>query len=564
MKKLLNIKKNLQTPYREGFVVGLLCFLLFSFQLGNRPFATPDEARYVEIPREMVVSGDFITPRLNGVKYFEKPPLFYWLQAASFKTFGLNEAGMRLWVVFFATLGCVATYAFGRSVFNRSTGLMAAGVLATTALYFSLSRLIILDMAVSVLVTLSLYCFYRGLYAPFIQERQRWFLGLSFFCGLGVLAKGVMALVVPGPLILLWLSYTRQWHFVKPLFFWRCSFLFLLVTVPWHLWVSLKNPEFLHKYFVVEHWLRYTTTIHARYKPAWFFIPIVFIGLMPWTFFLVSTFKTVWHKRTEPLYSFLGIWIGWVLLFFSFSHSKLIPYILPIFPPLALLIANALYQLPHKYNPCRFLYGHSFFMLVIGVFSLALPVIMPDLLQGKHKLLLFIEGMALLLIVHAAVTIFLAKKHNIRGALKGLGLTAVCMTVILGGAAPYVQRPSLKNLVQIIHERGNREDPIISFLTYYQDLPLYSQKKVIVVEAKGELEFGTTVEDTTSWMINNEDFLKQWLEAAQNHKILWAIGRQNDLERFQRQHPNFEYTILCKDQGNILFIPKNADSRKEK
>ena len=201
----------------------------------------------------------------------KNPPLLYWLQAGSFKVFGLSEFGMRLWIVVFATLGCVATYAFGQSIFDRATGLIASGVLATTALYFSLARLIILDMVVSTWITLALFCFYQALYRPPSCGRRLWFYGFSAACAFGVLTKGIMALAVPGPFIVLWLSYTRQWRLLLPVYWIECCAVFLAITAPWHVLVSLKNPEFLYKYFIVEHFLRYTTTIHARYKPVWFF-----------------------------------------------------------------------------------------------------------------------------------------------------------------------------------------------------------------------------------------------------------------------------------------------------
>ena len=555
MPKFPRLKTFLQTTYGGSIVVGLLCLIVFSLQLGNRPFATPDEARYVEIPREMVITGDIITPRLNGVKYFEKPPLFYWLQAASLKAFGLQEGPMRLWVVVFAALGCVATYAFGRSVFDQATGLIAAGVLATTALYFSLARLIILDMAVSVCVTIALYCFYQGLYAPLSRQRRWWFYGFSAACGFGVLTKGIMALVVPGPLIVIWLSYTQQWHYLRPTYVFRCLALFLFITVPWHVLVSLKNPEFAYKYFIVEHWLRYTTTIHARYKPVWFFIPILLAGLLPWTTFLIGALKEFWLQRRHPLYSFLWLWIGWVLLFFSLSHSKLIPYILPVFPPLALLIAHSIRQLWQRSYPSWLFYSHSFLMIALSIAGFIIPMLLPEILESKHSLIPFMNVLSGLFLCHGIITLVLIKRHSIKPALVGIGVTAGCMTLVLGAAAPHLQRPSLKPLIEIMQQYRQDNQPIVSFLTYYQDLPLYSQHQVIVVGAKGELEFGTTVEDTSRWITTGHDFLAQWLQAQKQKKIIWAIGRQGDLEEFKHQNPSFRYYIVAKDHGNVLFTP---------
>jgi 4-amino-4-deoxy-L-arabinose transferase-like glycosyltransferase len=539
----------------DCFLVGLFCLILFSFQLGNRPFATPDEARYVEVPREMVVSGDWVTPRLNGVKYFEKPPLLYWLQACSFKIFGPNEAGMRLWLVILATIGCIGTYAFGRSVFDRATGFIAAGVLATTALYFSLSRLIILDMGVSVWVTLAMFCFYQGFQNPTSLQRRLWFYGFSALCGLGVLTKGIMALAIPGPLIILWLIYTKSWKQLFPLYFLSSLFVFLAITAPWHILVSLNNPDFAYKYFIIEHFLRFTTTMHARYQPIWFFIPVILGGLLPWTIFLKSAWLNFWQNRQDKLYSFLWFWIGWVTLFFSASNSKLIPYILPIFPPLALVVAHRIRQLFVESFSAQTLYEHSVLCGTLGAAGLILPTYFPDLLDGKLSLLPYIYVLSGLFLTHSLLTFFLAKQNCFKKALANIGVTAVIMTVILGAAAPHVQRPSLKNLVNTVLQHQKANEPIISFLTYNQDLPLYSQQRVMVVGAKGELEYGSTVEDTSSWTLSEEAFLKLWQQAQKQGKKIWAIGRLYDLERFKKQYPHFTYQEVAQDFPNVLFVP---------
>ena len=151
--------KQMGRPFVLDLVVLFLVIgLFFTFMLGGRPLSVPDEGRYVEISREMVSTGDYLTPRLNGVKYFEKPALFYWLESCSIKLFGLNEFTLRLWPALFALFGCLAVYLAGRRLYGRRSGLIAAAVLATSLLYYALSRAIILDMPVSVLLSLALCC----------------------------------------------------------------------------------------------------------------------------------------------------------------------------------------------------------------------------------------------------------------------------------------------------------------------------------------------------------------------------------------------------------------------
>lgn len=565
-----------KTSFRNLIPIGLLsCLLIFFFtlQLGNRPFATPDEARYVEIPREMIATGDYITPRLNGIKYFEKPPLFYWLQSASIKAFDLQEGPMRLWVTFFAFIGCLATYAFGKANFGRTTGIFSTFVLGSSVLYFSLSRLIILDMPVSILVTLILFSFYQGFQATAGPRRRLWFYCFSIACALGVLTKGIMALAIPGPIIVLWLTLTGGWRRTLPVYLPTSLLLFFLIAAPWHILVSLKNPEFAYKYFIVEHFMRYTTDVHLRYKPVWFFIPILIIGFLPWTAFLPTAISDAWKNRKSSLNSYLLIWAGWVFAFFSVSNSKLIPYILPLFPAMALLIGKCLSDVWNNAAPQnkKSLYTYnSFFSIALCLLGGAVTIYFPELLEEKANLLPYIHSLMWIFFISGLLTLtYIQRKDtylslenlagsifvrifNLRSAQVVIGIlcaSSIAILITLINAAPYIQRPSIKPLAEIIQSQKKSEDRVVSFMAYYQDLPVYTRQTVTVVEAKGELEFGTTVEDTTSWMIKEKQFLDLW----QQKQKIWAVGRKMELDRFQNLYPTFKYKIVAEDSGNILF-----------
>ena len=170
--------------------------------------------------------------------------------------------------------------------------------------------------------------------------------------------------------------------------------------------------------------------------------------------------------------------------------------------------------------------------MALGTVGLSVPTAIPEVLDGKVGLIPFIYALSALFVAQGGWVILCLKGQAIKIAMVSMGVTAVVMTVILGAAAPQVQRPSLKNLVNIILKQQQASEPIVSFLTYYQDLPLYSQQKVMVVGAKGELDFGTTVEDTTEWMIDEDTFLQRWQNAQREGYKIWAIGRLHDLELF--------------------------------
>ncbi len=524
---------------------------LYFFGLGNRPFATPDEGRYVEIPREMVQTGDWLTPRLNGVKYFEKPPLFYWLQAATIKVFNFNnldtgEFFMRLWVAIFALLGCAATYHFARSFYGHEVGLFSGFILGTSVLYFSLGRLIILDMPVSVLSTLALFSFFQGFFAQNHLHRRLWFYGFAAFSALGVLTKGVMALAIAGPIIVIWLTLTRNWGRLRPLFFPSAFLLFLLIAVPWHVLVSLKNPEFPYKYFIVEHVLRYTTDVHLRTKPFYFFIPVLLLGILPWAFFISSAFKQALKNR-KPSDTFLLVWVSWVFGFFSLSNSKLIPYILPLFPALSIILGNYVWQTYQgrvyektSVNTLRFF---GLFLAPLAYFVVAYKT---DVFVGKEAVQPFALGLvAIFLIAGLASFLFRSSKQLIRV----LSACSIATLLVIIQAAPHVQRPSIKELAHHINQHKKQGDLIISFMAYYQDLPVYTNQIVTVIEAKGELEFGTQVEDVTSWMVPMDKFKPLWQKADQT---LWIVGRRTEIEAYQQKHPDFKPIPVMEMDGNVL------------
>ena len=276
---------------RDLIILTVLTCLLFTFMLENRPLSVPDEGRYVEIPREMVASGNYLTPRLNGVKYFEKPVFFYWLEAFSIKLFGLNEFTLRLWPAVFALFGCLAVAVAGARLFGRRTGLLSAVVLATCLLYYGLSRAIILDMPVSILLTLSLLSFLTGTHEAPGLKRRLYLWGFAAFAALAVLTKGLIGILIPGMVIGAWIIVLGEWRMLKTLYLPSCLALFLLIAAPWHILVGMANPEFFQFYFIHEHFQRFLTRVHGRYQPFWYFIPVVALGLFPWSAFLLQAIK---------------------------------------------------------------------------------------------------------------------------------------------------------------------------------------------------------------------------------------------------------------------------------
>jgi 4-amino-4-deoxy-L-arabinose transferase-like glycosyltransferase len=532
----------IQQQFKRGtwcFDSVLLLFgiaLLFGLFLGSRPLSTPDEARYAEIPREMLVLHDFVTPHLNGIKYFEKPPLFYWLQAASIKLFYpevgkvvLPENTIKLdntlpltsideWVVripnaLLALLGCLFLYAAGRVLFDRMTGLLSAAILATSFLYFTLARMVTLDMCLSVFLSGSLLAFLIAVNWP-SSAKRRYLLYLAYvFSALAVLTKGIVGILFPAMIVGLWILCTAEWRLLKQIYLPSGILLFLIIVLPWHILVQLKNPEFFQFYFIDQQFLRYSTLIAQRYQPDWFFIPILFTGFLPWVVFLVQTLvysfpKTQLQIKEKRIQLFLLIWIASIFVFFSLSHSKLIPYILPVFPAVALLTGNYLYHCKNSPGAKWGIIALPWIWLILGSVLLLFLKIEPTMVP-KAGIPFLIGGFSLFqLTAFFATFCYVWNKKKTAFILLVLG-SALSFIIFITGI-PKVDTRSVKPLVQRLKPLLQAHDKIISYKDYYQDLPFYLNRRVMAVDVTGELIFGMQHQNTKSWMLSDADFWPLW------------------------------------------------------
>ncbi len=320
----------------------LLLFLVASAlilgTLGLRPLYKADESRYAEISREMVASGDWITPRVNDYRYFEKPPMQYWTTAAAFEAFGQSEWTARLWTALTGLGGIALVFLSGKKLFGREAAGLAALVLAGSPLYLVLSQVNTLDMGVTFFLSAAVLAFALGRYYLFWAA-----------CAAAVLSKGLIGIVLPAGAVGLYILVKWDWGLLKKMRLFSGGALFLALSAPWFVAVSAANPEFAHFFFIQEHFERFTTRMHGRYQPAWYFFPILAFGLAPWLLPFAFSVKSFFSRGTEKGFDpglFLALWSVLVFAFFSLSDSKLPSYILPIFPALALLVGRSLASRP--------------------------------------------------------------------------------------------------------------------------------------------------------------------------------------------------------------------------
>lgn len=508
--------------FRDLVVISVVFGVFFMIFLGSFPLREPDEGRYAEIPREMLEKGDFVTPYLNHVKYFEKPPLHYWVNAASLSVFGRTEFAARFPSALLGLGGVLLTYFFGRRVFGRREGLYSAVILGSSLGYLVLGRMNSIDMTLTFCMAACLGFFLVA--SRYGEQRKGLFYHLFyFFAALTVLAKGLIGIVLPGGIIFCYLLCTKRWRLLREMRLVTGSLLFFAVCAPWFILVSLKNPEFPRFFFIHEHFERFLTKVHHRYEPPWFFIPVILLGMIPWTFILPEALKNIWKTRDHRKI-YLALWFGVIFAFFSASSSKLIPYVLPVFPALAMLLGAAISEAFERNEGSlqRYFLAAVLFLFVAGAGFALYPVLTANPKIGLVGALLtgavfFTGGLS-------SLAFFLQGRREILFVL--LGLTS-CLASIVGPPVIFarsIEKKSTRALAYLVRDRYP-DLPLVTYGIYRQDLPFYSGKRVIVAGPSGELEFGSKLEKDPGWFIDKPAFYTLWESPRQ---ILTVISR-NDL-----------------------------------
>ncbi len=546
-----------QGVWRDLLLITLLFVLSYGAMLGNRALWQPDEARYSEIPREMLLSGDYLTPHLDGVKYFEKPPLFYWLEAGALRWFGLSAWSARLWPVLFSLFGCLAVYAAGRAWYGRGAGLAAAGVLATSLLYFFLGRAVILDLALTALLSSAMLALVQGVRTPLGTRRRNWFWGAYALMALATLTKGLIGFVLPGMVVAVWVALLGEWRLLRSMYLPSGVLVFLLIAAPWHVWVSAVNPEFPYFYFVQQHFLRYLTDAEHRYQSDWFFMPILLLGFFPWTLFLAqalrqSVVRLRGRRREHKETLFLVVWFVVVFSFFSLSHSKLVPYILPVFPPLALLVGRYLanvdiaaagwrrgLQLLALFDLCA---AVSFLLMASGIWHGAQVQEMQRLIGPTLWLVAgtFAVGMLVTLVA-------LRSADRVRVLAMVMASTLLIHQCFSYAMSRMDEKYTVKGLALMLKPELRADDVVASYATYYQDLPLYLRRRITIVDWNNELTFGAAHQDAP-WLLDSPALWTLW----KGPRRVFLFANAGSLAGL-RQLAGDRYYFLAGDKYHVLL-----------
>jgi len=543
---------------KTGFVVVFLA--LWFGTLDERELFNPDEGRYAEIPREMVATGDWITPRLNGLKYFEKPALQYWITAAAYNLLGEQEWTARLWPAVSGFLTLLVVYATGHRLAGRPAGVIAALLLASTFQFFLFSQLLTLDMGLTLFLTLAVAAFLaaedtRGTAAA----RRNWMLLAWAAMGLAVQSKGLVGIVLPALTIAGYALLTRDWKLVGRLQ-WRFGLLvFAAVVLPWFVTVQLRNPEFFEFFFIREHFARYALDNHHRTGAWYYFLVILVVGALPWSLAYGKALVDALRMRSPPHfpvnpYRLLTLWIAVILVFYSASASKLPGYILPVFPAFALLAACSIHDarlLPQRWH-----------LVAMAVGGLALVGVAPFVVQlpkfaahadrfAPYAPWIVAGGLAI-----AATAALAGLVRRWRPALS-LPVAAFGMLIafqlLLTGTEAIENEFSPEGLVEMARENIGEFDSRVPFYSvdmYDQVLPLHVGRTLTVVNFRGELAMGIAQEPALA-VPDIAEFRRRWVTHVQAYAVM-------PVPRFaEEEAARTPMSLLARDRRTVI-VSRNA------
>jgi len=570
--------------------------------LEYRKLIKPDEGRYAEIQREMVVSGDWTTPRLNGLKYFEKPPLQYWVTATAYTVFGEHQWTSRLWMGLTGFAGILLVWFAGLRLFGREAAGYAAILLGSSMLYVLMGHINTLDMGVTFFLTLGIAGLLLGQTQTDATKRRNWMLLAWAALGLAVLSKGLMGLVLPGAALFIYAVVQRDFSVFKRMHWLPGLAVFLLITAPWFYLVMKANPEFFQRFFIYEHYTRFTTKDLGRYQPWYYFIPILLAGMLPWTVLMFDTlFRTAFgsglgrdskqsfesprsaintvrpelvegYKKAltgssfdstalrsgrtvnvvfNPAH-FLLIWAVFIYLFFTVSGSKLPSYLLPMFPALALLMGKQLATMNAR----------RLFWLIAPVLPLTLLALgfapftarladTPLQVQGYGEYAYWLVAAALVWLLGVIAALVLLRRPQVVKESKLVAVLVLALSSLLAaqlGTSGYntiAKERSAYFIAEAIRPYVKADEPFYSVSTYEQTLPFYLKRTFTLVQYQDEMAFGI-MQEPQRWIPDIASFAKVW-QAQPSALAIMPVDIYTQLKKL-----DFAMKIIYEDPQYIV------------
>lgn len=571
-------------PVRRKTVTALVLggvIVLSLFRLGAVGFFDPDEGRYAAIPTAMLRTGDFVVPHLGGFPYLEKPPLLYWLTAASLKVLGKSEFAARLPVAAAGILGVWALFELARRTRGLRTALLAAGLLALNTQWFVQARFLTTDMILAGSMTAAFCLFYFA----FVSDRRAFYLLFYVAIALATLSKGFIGFVLPGLVVICFIVATRRWRLLREMHLIPGALIFAAIVLPWFVLVQRRFPEFLKFFVVDQHLDRFVQEQAQHARPFWFFVPVVVAGFFPWIVHLpfVGRFRPpadrppgapavaeagVPARRSEggvlhgPLQLFLWLWFGAIFVFFSASSGKLISYILPALPPLALMVAELFSRLWDPAEAAAAARRVRAASLVVGVIWVSMA---PVSLLGLRWLVIRDGRLRFEDVSHwpwafavvwgagGVALLAVALAHRARAAVAVQSVATVALFLVMMGAAAAVEPYMNPRPLGLALARVAKPDDLVALYRIPEpSFEYYLGRPPMLIAFTGEYEFGIKLAPDPQLFQNDPAALWRLFETG---KTVYFLADQDDAALPKKLPPAVQIEAQNVKRVLYRFVP---------
>jgi 4-amino-4-deoxy-L-arabinose transferase-like glycosyltransferase len=538
------------------FLVVALAVVWF-VPLGWRHLVPSDEGRYAEMAREMLTTGDWITPRYNGYKYFEKPPLQTWANALTFAWFGIGDWQARLYTALTGFAGVLLVGYTGARVFNAAAGVAAALVLAAAPYWNLMGHFNSLDMALSFWMELTL-CALLLAQRPGLPRGQvrAWMWVCWASMALAVLSKGLIGLILPGAVLVLYTLAARDWALWRRLYLGSGLIVFFAIVTPWFVLMQARNPEFFNFFFIVQQFARYLTPEQNRPGPFYYFAIVILVGFLPWLSIGAQSLRHAARLPRQPNgfapATLLIVWSAFIFLFFSASHSKLISYVLPIAPALALMIGIYL-PLVDRAALRRHWIGYAVFLVLAALAVILLgkqgDARTPNALYREYQVWVWAAlGVAFVLTLAALALLRRTRSGTLPAALAFSAAWLLLGTIAGTGHETFGRQSSgalLAPAVKAALAKLPPDTPFYSVGVLDHTVPFYVGHTMIMVENADELRFGVT-QEPQKWVPTIAEWERRW-KAAPYALALIPIDRY---PAFVAQHLPMQ--VIAQDNRRVI------------
>ncbi|MGC9080534.1 ArnT family glycosyltransferase [Sulfurihydrogenibium sp.] len=488
----------------------LFAFFVFISNIWGISIFSLDEAKNASCAREMLERGDFIVPTFNYELRTDKPPLHYYFMMFAYKLFGVNEFSARFFSSFFGSLTVILTYFFANRVFNEKVAILSYIVLLSSLHFIFQFHMAVPDPFLIFFITLAVFSFYI-----FYREKKEIFLWIFYVSlGLGILSKGLVALLLPLLSVLIFIALNKELSFIKEMKILKGLFITLTVSLPWYVAVGLKTDWIWIKEFLLKHNIsRFSEPMEGHGGLFIITFLFVFVGMLPFSVFIFQTVKEVFKNRLNPAVVFLSIFVFTYTLFFSLSKTKLPNYTVPVYPALSILIAITLQKLYHY----RYIYSLIFYTIL----TLSLPFILYFSLKNDKNLYLVADYSWFFFILTVGAFLALIMYKDTSKVILSLFISSVVMSLTFF----YVIMPKVdkESSVKVILPYIDKDLPIGYYKRYNPAFSFYLKKRIIPLNTPEEVK--NFIKQGKVNILTREEYL----EELKDIKELKVIVKKKDL-----------------------------------